>query len=100
MSDAVDCSNLTRKQLYTQVWSTPIRKLALKYGLSDVGLAKLCKRHDIPRPERGYWAKLQFGKAPPKTRLPRPDEEPPGEPSGGTLHFDPGQIRGLFVSLI
>ena len=32
---------ITRKELYTQVWSTPTRTLAAHYGLSDVGLAKI-----------------------------------------------------------
>lgn len=66
---------LTRKQLYDQVWSKPMTKLARDYGLSDVGLAKVCKRHDIPRPPPGYWAKKRVGKNPRKSPLPRPDEE-------------------------
>lgn len=32
-------------------------KLSEQYGLSDVGLAKICKKHNIPRPPRGYWAR-------------------------------------------
>lgn len=64
---------LSRKALYEQVWSVPASRLATDFGLSDVGLAKLCKRHQIPRPPRGYWAKLEAGKAPPQTPL------PPGE---------------------
>lgn len=36
---------LTREELYTQVWSTPMYALAQKYNLSDVGLAKICKKH-------------------------------------------------------
>jgi hypothetical protein len=27
-----------------------------------MGLAKICARYEIPRPYRGYWAKLQYGK--------------------------------------
>jgi hypothetical protein len=53
---------LTREELYSQVWQTPMRTLAKKYDLSDVGLAKICKKHQIPRPGVGHWAKLQFGK--------------------------------------
>lgn len=52
----------TRKELYDLVWSKPMRKLAVEFGMSDVGLAKVCKRHKIPRPSRGYWAKLERGK--------------------------------------
>jgi hypothetical protein len=42
--------SLSRRQLYDLVWTTPIRKLAREFGLSDVGLAKTCRRYDIPRP--------------------------------------------------
>lgn len=52
---------LTRQELYDQVWSKPIIHLAKEYNLSDVGLAKLCRRHDIPLPPVGYWAKLAHG---------------------------------------
>ena len=41
---------LTRKQLYDRVWKTPMRTLAKEFGLSDVGLAKICRKHNIPRP--------------------------------------------------
>lgn len=39
-----------------------MQKLAAEFGLSDVGLAKICKRHKIPRPSRGHWAKIERGK--------------------------------------
>jgi hypothetical protein len=50
-----------REKLYEQVWSQPIRKLAPEYGVSDVALAKTCRKLQIPRPGRGYWAKLTAG---------------------------------------
>ena len=53
---------LTREQLYEQVWATPMRKLAPAYGLSDVGLKKVCIKHGIPTPPVGYWTKKEFGK--------------------------------------
>jgi len=62
---------LTRKQLYDQVWSEPMATLAGRYGISDVGLAKVCKKFNIPRPGRGYWAKTQNGQKVPKTPLPK-----------------------------
>ena len=52
---------LSREELYELVWSEPIQILAKRFGLSDVGLAKVCKRYQIPRPGRGYWAKQQSG---------------------------------------
>lgn len=65
---------VSRQDLYSQVWSTPMRTLAPKYGLSDVGLAKICKRHRIPRPGLGYWAKKDAGK---------PVKQPPLRPFPG-----------------
>lgn len=62
MSVGAATIELTREELYQRVWSTPMSRLAAEFGLSDVGLAKVCKRHRIPRPSRGYWAKLERGK--------------------------------------
>jgi len=50
-----------REQLYKKVWSRPISSLAKEWGISDVGLAKICKRHNIPRPGLGYWRKKELG---------------------------------------
>lgn len=61
---------ISRRDLYNRVWSTPMSKLARELDISDVGLAKACRRHNIPRPPRGYWAKLAAGKALPKPALP------------------------------
>jgi len=52
---------LTRQELYDLVWSTPMTKLAESFGISDVGLAKICDRHRVPTPPRGYWAKKEAG---------------------------------------
>lgn len=51
-----------RARLLEEVWSAPLREVAPRYGLSDVGLKKLCARLQIPTPRRGYWAKLKAGK--------------------------------------
>lgn len=63
---------IDRKKLYEQVWSVPGSKLAVLYGISDVGLAKVCKRYNIPRPPRGYWARLAAGQRVRKPPLPIP----------------------------
>lgn len=60
----------TRSELYDLVWSKPIQKLAVEFGLSDVGLSKACKKADIPVPERGYWAKKAAGKSTIRVALP------------------------------
>src|SRR5689334_12369142 len=59
---ANETKTVNRQQLYELVWTTPMRTLAKEFGMSDVGLAKLCRRYDIPRPPPGYWAMLQAGK--------------------------------------
>jgi len=52
---------ISRQELYNLVWSKPLVHLAKDYQLSDVGLAKICRRHNIPLPPMGYWAKLAHG---------------------------------------
>lgn len=52
---------LNKKQLYDLIWTRPMIEVAKEYGLSDRGLAKLCERHGIPVPPRGYWAKKKAG---------------------------------------
>jgi len=54
-------TKISRKELYDQVWSTPMSKLAQSYRISDVGLAKVCKKYNTPSPPRGYWAKKAAG---------------------------------------
>jgi hypothetical protein len=53
---------MTREQLYALVWETPMSRLAKRFGLSDVGLRKICVKHGIPTPPLGYWARLAHGK--------------------------------------
>lgn len=65
-----DVTTLSRKDLHERMWKTPGSTLAKEFGISDVGLAKICDRHDIPRPPRGYWAKLAYGKAEERPSLP------------------------------
>src|SRR5262245_7676149 len=73
---------LTRQQLYDRAWTTPIDNLAKELGLSGRGLGKLCARHNIPVPPRGYWAKKAFGKRVKQPPLPSP------ETAGYKLHFN------------
>lgn len=63
---------LTRLELFDLVWSTPMSSLAREFAMSDVGLAKLCRRHGIPRPSRGYWARRAAGRTVKKPKLPNP----------------------------
>jgi len=47
-----------------------MQRLSKEFGLSDVGLAKACRRYAIPVPPRGYWAKKQAGHTVSQTPLP------------------------------
>jgi hypothetical protein len=45
---------LSRRALYDRVWKKPLQEVARELGLSDVGLAKMCRRSGIPLPPRGF----------------------------------------------
>lgn len=59
-----------REALYNEVWGEPMVTVAQRYGMSDNGLRKHCKKLGIPLPTSGYWAKLKAGKNVAKTPLP------------------------------
>lgn len=60
----------TREEFYELVWSKPLTHLAKEFALSDVALHKICKKHDIPNPPLGWWAKKAAGKAVKQIPLP------------------------------
>jgi hypothetical protein len=68
---------VTREELYQLVWSEPMIRAAERFGVSGSYLARVCGILSVPRPERGYWAKLAVGKAPPVPPLPAAR---PGDP--------------------
>src|SRR5690606_14462010 len=70
-------SVITREELYERVWSAPMIKVVEKFDVSGSYLARVCTALRVPRPERGYWAKLAVGKAPKRPALPEPQ---PGDP--------------------
>ena len=69
-----ESKTISRTELYNQVWEIPMMNLAKQYGLSDVGLAKICKKHNIPRPPRGYWARKAGGYNMKRLPLPKGDD--------------------------
>ena len=66
---------LTRRDLYDMVWSRPATQVAEELGMSDVALAKWCRKMSIPKPGVGYWQKKAAKKKPRKPRLRNPDRE-------------------------
>jgi hypothetical protein len=67
-------SEVTRAQLHDLVWTEPMLRVAAKYSVSSSYLARVCTEMRVPRPPRGYWAQLEFGKSIQRTPL------PPSEP--------------------
>jgi hypothetical protein len=79
---------ITRAELYSILWNEPTSRVSKSYGISDVGLAKICRKHDIPRPPRGYWAQRQHGQKPKQTPLPNPNHNPTIEINEGPPRMD------------
>ena len=61
-------------------------KLAARFGVSSSYLARICTLLNVPRPDRGYWAKLAVRKAPHKPSLPA---ALPGDDTAWTLGVMP-----------
>ena len=68
---------LSRDELYSQIWTTPMIRLATQYGITGTRLAKICARLNVPCPPRGYWAKKAAGKPVVQYRLPEPEADTP-----------------------
>ena len=66
-----------RQDLQDFAWSAPMRDLAAKLDLSDVGLKKLLKGHGVITPKQGHWNKVLAGKAVPE--VPKVQPRGPGE---------------------
>lgn len=80
----------SRSDLFDLVWSTPILKLAKEVGVSDVALAKACRKVGIPLPGRGHWAKSE-AKRPKQPRMPKYAGNGSGDVTFTTL--DPEAFR-------
>lgn len=80
--------SVSREELYELVWSEPMTKVGTRFDVSSSFLARVCARLNVPRPPRGYWAKLAVGKARPKPPLPapRPGDEHEWTRGGVTPH--------------
>jgi hypothetical protein len=52
---------ISPEDLEALVWMMPSSSVAEMLGVSDVAIAKRCKKQSIKKPPRGYWAKLRSG---------------------------------------
>ena len=57
-------------KLYEKVWAEPVSKVARRYGVSNVAIAKTCRKMRIPVPGVGYWNKVGSGQKMKKLALP------------------------------
>jgi hypothetical protein len=55
---------VTNEELKRLVWLKPVTLIAIEFGVSDVAIAKRCKSAGIPKPLRGFWARVEAGKIP------------------------------------
>ena len=78
----VQSIEICRDDLYERVWQEPMSRLAPQYGITDVGLKKICKKLSVPTPPQGYWVRLEHGYKDPITPLPKLKN---GEPSSHTV---------------
>ncbi len=67
----------TREALYQMVWERPVLVLAKEIGVSDVALAKACRKAGIPLPNRGHWAIVKAGRT---IKTPVLPAHKPGQP--------------------
>jgi hypothetical protein len=68
-----ESTSVSRESLYQEVWSEPMTSIALRYKVSSSFLARVCTRLNVPRPDRGYWAKFAVGKRTKRPPLPNAD---------------------------
>lgn len=53
--------DVSPEELEKLVWEMPTVQVAEQFGVSDKAIEKLCKKHSIRKPPRGYWAKMRHG---------------------------------------
>lgn len=78
---------MSRERLYELVWKEPMLRVGERLGVSSSYMARVCTELRVPRPPRGYWAQLEFGKAPEKPALPETRH-------GDIIEWSPGDFIG------
>ncbi|ABE31170.1 hypothetical protein DR64_3953 [Paraburkholderia xenovorans LB400] len=76
MQDIGHLAPFDREQLYEDVWSTPMKHLGTKYGLSGSDIRRVCNDLQIPVPEQGHWTRVEMGYAIERPPLPQWIERP------------------------
>ncbi len=60
---------MSREELFALVWERPTSEIAIELGVSDVAVGKLCEKMQVPKPPRGYWARVEAGQTPRRPAL-------------------------------
>lgn len=63
-------ATFTRQEFYEMVWKEPFSSIIQKYKTGYDGIRSICREHNVPFPQTGYWMKLRYKKAPEKDQLP------------------------------
>ena len=79
MADFTQRVRLSRQELFELVWSVPTTKLAERFGISDVAIAKICRKLKVPKPHLGHWRKVEVGRAVRQPCLPKLPHGVPNE---------------------
>src|SRR6478736_7756559 len=61
---------LSRRELYEKVWSKSSKDLCMEYDIDTEGLEEICRRLNIPIPDKSYLKRLSEGKKVNSTPLP------------------------------
>lgn len=67
--------SISREDLYGEIWSVGMTKVAKKLDIPYDKLKKACVNHDIPLPTQSYWSKLYMGnEKPSQPELPKAED--------------------------
>lgn len=66
---------LSRKELYEEIWKISVAGVAKKYGISYAKCLAQIKKANIPIPPSGYWTKISYGKPVEQTPLQGNEDE-------------------------
>lgn len=61
---------ISRSELHDLIWSEPAKDVAQRLGMSPSQLKVACETANIPRPDRGYWNRVNGGGKPKRAPLP------------------------------
>ncbi len=70
---------ITRQELYTAVWSRPIKTLAQEWNTTYLRVVQACLEMEVPRPCQGHWQMIALGRTVASDPLPEREKTIPSE---------------------